>query len=133
MNYTSSFILVGIVFAIIGALTGYLVFKIKNRPDKKMEKILNSPELLIKELKKQGKIYDIGPNDERQEIEFEYDSSKEGGSMIIKRHSINPNPVHTPTTHAAQKKGTQRNSSRRKVPARSSKLTSRRSSMTERP
>lgn len=132
-------LIIGFVFVILGALGGYLVFKIKNRSDRRMNEVLNNPALLINELKKHGKIYDIGPDDTREEIEISYDEKNEDCPIVIKRNpqkvSAKPAPVIEKKPSKPVSRSTARKERLKKAAKsyKSRKSTSRRSSMTERP
>lgn len=83
MTDTSSLIIVGGAFAIIGAIIGYFFYRVSTREDRSVRRILKNPHLLVKELKKHGKIYDIGSDDRKAEIELSVETSPTTGKEIV--------------------------------------------------
>lgn len=87
---TLGFIIIAISFSIIGGFIGYVVYRIKNRKNKEMQKILKNPKLLVQELKKHGKIYDVGKDDVKEELEIMVETDSESGEEKV---VINRKPV----------------------------------------
>ena len=72
------------VFA--GTIIGYFIFK--RFPDlfskdRKIEKVIRDPHLLLEKLKAHGKIYDGTDDGRRQEIDFKIGLDKESGKEIL--------------------------------------------------
>ncbi len=107
MNDTIGFFIIAAGIAIIGGFVGYVAFLFRNKPDKLMQKILNSPKLLIEELKKHGKIYDIGRDSRKEEVEFTIEMDVASGKEQVKivRHPIpEPKPPKEKSSEEKPKK-----------------------------
>lgn len=94
MNDTMNFIIIAIGFSIVGGIIGFVIHYFKTRQGREMEKILKNPRLLVRELKKHGKIYDIGPNDVKEELEFSTEINSKTGKEIVavKRTAVEEKP-----------------------------------------
>jgi len=84
--------IVYIIAAIIGAVLGWFYYYLKNAPDKRMQKIIKNPRLLIKELKKQGKFIEGDRDDIKEEIKYELEEDPVSGEkkMVMKKIPVNP-------------------------------------------
>ena len=75
-----------IMSALTGTVIGYFIFKrfpSISDYDKKINKIIKNPHLLLEKLKAHGKVYDGLEDGRRQEIDFKIGLDKESGKEIL--------------------------------------------------
>ena len=75
---------------IVGSILGYFLFKrfpnlfnFLDKDNKKIEKVINDPQLLLEKLKAHGKIYEEGENGKRAEIDFKVGMDEKTGKEIL--------------------------------------------------
>lgn len=113
---TWGFVIVVGISILVGGIVGYWIYFFKNKAGRCMQKILKNPKLLVKELNKNGKMYDIGPNDVKEEIHIDTEIDMATGKEIVvmKRIPVVPKPVPKSSPQEGPEKKVKAVSSRKK-------------------